>query len=305
MSTPRSPSGRTTPPAANTAAAPGAAATPDGASIDTSPPSAPPWYRTLRAEPPVAVRYGISAAFVGLLVFGWWFITRGAPTEAMVSPSKLPSPRAVLGAFGALNERHLSDAIVDSLVRVLQGVALAALVGIALGVAAGAHRGVAAALGPVVIFLRSIPMGALLPLMLVLFATGEKQKVMFLFFAVVPFVFSDTVKAVASVPERYVETAQTLGASNGQILRKVLVPLALPDILTSLRFQFGLALGYVMLAEAIGATSGIGKLLNDGEKRGLIEHNYLLLLVIAVLAFVLDLVFRTLQRGAFPYRKDL
>ena len=141
--------------------------------------------------------------------------------------------------------------------------------------------------------------------MLVLFSTGEKQKVMFIFFAVVPFVFSDTMKAVASVPERFVETAKTLGASNSQILRKVLVPLALPDIITSLRFQFGLALGYVMLAEAIDTPHGIGRMLGDGERRGLIENNYLLLFIIALLAFAIDLIIRTLQRGAFPYRKDL
>ena len=82
---------------------------------------------------------------------------------------------------------------------------------------------------------------------------------MFIFLAIVPFVFSDTMKAVSLVPERYVETAQTLGASQlADHLRKVLVPLALPDIITSIRFQFGLALGYIMLAEAIDAPAGLG-----------------------------------------------
>ena len=64
--------------------------------------------------------------------------------------------------------------------------------------------------------------------------------------------FSDTVEGdLRDVPQRYVETAQTLGASRGQIICKVLFPLALPDILTSLRFLFGLALGYIMLVEVI------------------------------------------------------
>jgi ABC-type nitrate/sulfonate/bicarbonate transport system permease component len=268
-------------------------------------PKATPWYRTLRAEPPLQIRLAIAGGFLAFLLFLWWFITRGEPTEAIISPSKLPSPGAVLGSFSSLSERHLGDSIVSTLTRVFEGVALAALVGISLGVVAGSLRAVSAALGPIVIFLRSIPMGAMLPLMLVLFATGEKQKVMFIFFAVVPFVFSDTMKAVASVPERFVETAKTLGASNRQILQKVLVPLALPDIITSLRFQFGLALGYIMLAEAIDTPSGIGRLLNDGERRGLIENNYLMLFIIALLAFAIDLTIRTLQRGLFPYRKDL
>jgi ABC-type nitrate/sulfonate/bicarbonate transport system permease component len=157
----------------------------------------------------------------------------------------------------------------------------------------------------VVTFLRSIPMGALLPLMLMLFATGEKQKVMFIFFAIVPFVFSDTVKAISIVPQRYVETAQTLGASNRQILSKVLVPLALPEIVTSLRFQFGLALGYVMLAEAIATTSGLGVMLNTNERMGNIEQNYALLFIIALLAFVIDFLIRFFQRGVFQWRSDL
>jgi ABC-type nitrate/sulfonate/bicarbonate transport system permease component len=184
-------------------------------------------------------------------------------------------------------------------------VLLAAVVGVVLGVLAGTNRAIGAAVAPLVIFLRSIPMGALLPLMLMLFATGEKQKVMFIFFAIVPFVFSDTVKAISIVPQRYVETAQTLGASNRQILRKVLVPLALPDIITSLRFQFGLALGYVMLAEAIATSSGLGVMLNNNERMGNIEQNYALLFVIALLAFLLDFLIRFFQRGVFQWRQDL
>ena len=117
--------------------------------------------------------------------------------------------------------------------------------------------------------------------------------------------FSDTVKAISIVPERYVETAQTLGASRWQIIRKVLVPLALPDIITSLRFQLGLALGYIMLVEVINTPHGIGTLLMGSERQGLYEHIYLLLFVIAMIAFTLDLVLRTLQRGTFAWRKDL
>jgi ABC-type nitrate/sulfonate/bicarbonate transport system permease component len=210
----------------------------------------------------------------------------------------------VFGSFGSL-AGSLGDAIVETLKRVLLGVLLAAVVGIVLGVFAGTNRAIGAAVAPVVIFLRSIPMGAMLPLMLMLFATGEKMKVMFIFFALVAFVFSDTVKAISIVPERYVETAQTLGASNRQILFKVLVPLALPDIVTSLRFQFGLALGYVMVAEAIATSTGIGFLLNRNERLGNIEQNYALLFVIAFLAFGIDLLIRFFQRGVFQWRRDL
>ena len=270
-------------------------------------PEPPPWYRTLRADPPFYIRAALGTGLV-VLIFGlWWFLTRGSATEAIVSPVKLTSPGDTFGSMNKLLERDLFDSVLDSLQRVFLGIGLAALVGVIVGVIAGAHRGVSAALAPLVIFLRSVPMGALLPLTAMMFGDGEKQKWMFIFLAVVPFVFSDTIKAVATVPDRYVETAQTLGASRMQIILKVLVPLSLPDIVTSLRFQIGLALGYIILAEA-GSTfveHGLGKMITVSERLGPREHVFLLLFVIALIAFVLDLLLRTLQRGVFPWRKDL
>ncbi len=275
------------------------------AASDDEPPQPPPWWKTLRADPPAHVRAILGVALVSVLLLVWWFVTRGAPTERIISPSKLPSPGEVFGAFGKLTDRDLVDSIIDTLIRVFKGVGLAAIVGVSIGVAAASHRGVGAALMPLVIFLRSVPMGALIPLTLLLFADGERQKTMFLFLAIVPFVFSDTVKAISIVPDRYIETAQTLGASKFQIIRKVLVPLALPDIITSLRFQLGLALGYIMLVEIIDTEHGLGKLINASERQGLYEQVYLLLFVIALIAFALDVILRTLQRGTFAWRKDL
>jgi ABC-type nitrate/sulfonate/bicarbonate transport system permease component len=268
-------------------------------------PEAPPWWRTLRADPPPLTRTALGVGLIVFLLLLWWVLTLGDPVNRIVSPSKLPSPSEVFGSMGRLLDRSLFESIVDTLQRVVIGVGLAALVGVSLGVIAGAHRGIGATVMPLVIFLRSVPMGALTPLTLMLFGDGEKQKSLFLFLAIVPFVFSDALKAISIVPERYVETAQTLGASRLQIMRKVLVPLALPDIITSLRFQFGLGLGYITLAEQIDTERGLGALITGSEKRGLFEHIYLLLFVIAFLAFTIDLILRTVQRGSFPWRKDL
>ena len=278
-------------------------AQPHAASRPNDVPRPPTWWRTLRADPPFQIRVAIGAGLVAFIVLLWWLVTRGDAVSALVSPSTLPSPGAVFGSADSL--ANLGDGIIATLERVFGGVLLAAVVGVVLGVFAGTNRAVGAAVAPLVIFLRSIPIGALLPLMLMLFATGEKQKVMFIFFALVPFVFSDTVKAISIVPERYVETAQTLGASNRQILTKVLVPLALPDVITSLRFQFGLAFGYVMLAEAIATPRGLGAMLNNNERMGNLEQNYALLFVIALLAFMIDFVIRFFQRGVFQWRRDL
>ncbi len=148
------------------------------------------------------------------------------------------------------------QSIAATLKRVLIGFGLAVLVGVPLGIA---RRIVARASKRRVrrwrCFGRNLPVAALIPLTILWFGIDETQKVMFIFIACVPFVYSDTVRAIAGVPDRYVETAQTLGASPRQIVSKVLVALALPDIYDSLRHLFGMAFGYIMLAELINAST--------------------------------------------------
>jgi ABC-type nitrate/sulfonate/bicarbonate transport system permease component len=271
---------------------------------------AAPWWQTLRADPPFVMRIGLGALMVGLILLLWWLSTRHS--------IKFPGPQKVFGSYeqhygGEVKVRHTVSDLADrdlgeniwaTLIRVLKGVGWAALWGVGLGVLASSYRAVAAMVSPVVIFLRSVPMGAMFPLIVVL-ASGETGKVLFIFLAIVGFVFSDTFKAVSAVPQRYVETAETLGASKFQIITKVLFPLALPDILTSLRFQFGLALGYIMLVEVNDAQKGVGVMLDVGRRQGRIEENFLLLFIVALLAFLIDFVMREFQRLFFRYRTDL
>jgi taurine transport system permease protein len=298
---------------------------PEPAKPESLLPEPPPWYRTLRADPPPLMRLALGVGLVAVVVSAWWWMTRGGDElsltfngrtklleikyfpahDRFIDYVKLPAPGEVFGSFNALWERELPKHLFATLERVIIGVGMAGLVGISLGILAASYRGMLAALMPLVIFLRSVPMGALIPFTLMLFGTGETQKTRFIFLAVVPFVFSDTVKAVSIVPERYVETAQTLGASRLQIIRKVLIPLSLPEILTGLRFMLGLALGYIMLAEEINAEYGLGKLIFASQRQGPNEHVYLILFIIAFVALSLDFVLRTLQRAAFAWRQDL
>lgn len=89
-----------------------------------------------------------------------------------------------------------------------------------------------------------------------------------------------------------------------QPIRKVLFPLALPDIVNSLRLLFGLAFGYIMLAEVINAEYGLGAIINVSQRQGPREHIYLALILIALLAFAIDRGILSLQRWLFPYRRE-
>jgi NitT/TauT family transport system permease protein len=256
-----------------------------------------------RPPPPMTRRLAGIGAMAGIVVV-WWLATLGASAESrLISPVILPSPAEVIRSFPSLlNERALLQSIAATLRRVIIGFGLAVLVGVPIGIAAGSWRVIEAAAAPIALFGRNLPVAALIPLTILWFGIDETQKVMFIFIATVPFVYSDAVAAIVGVPERYVETAQTLGASSWQIVRKVLVALALPDIYNSLRHLFGLAFGYIMLAELINAQHGLGYLLMTSQRRGLSEHIILILLIIGLLAYGIDRLLYFFQRGLFPYR---
>ena len=258
-----------------------------------------------RAMPPRPVRLLAGAGAVALVVLAWFLLTLGpTPESRIISPSLLPSPGEVARSLPALvRDRGLFDSVLATLWRVLAGFLLAVLVGVPLGILAGAYRLFDAASAPLAVFGRNIPIAALIPLTILWFGIGETQKVFFIFIASVPFVFGLATAAIAGVHDRYVETAQTLGASERQVVTKVLVPQAMPDVFDQLRQLFGLAFGYIMLAELINAREGLGYLLSTSQRRGLSEHIFLILIVIGLLAYLIDQVLRRLQKELFPYRE--
>ena len=143
----------------------------------------------------------VGAGAIGVIVLLWWFATSGLGSEdRWISPVILPSPGEVVRSFPSLlNERALLQSIAATLKRVLIGFGLAALVGVPLGIVAGSWRVLEAAGAPLALFGRNLPVAALIPLTILWFGIDETQKVMFIFIACVPFVYSD---AVAAIVER-------------------------------------------------------------------------------------------------------
>jgi ABC-type nitrate/sulfonate/bicarbonate transport system permease component len=128
---------------------------------------------------------------------------------------------------------------------------------------------------------------------------------MFICIACVAFILSDTARAIQEVGSQYIDTAYTLGASRLQVILKVLVPLAMPTVFNSLRLLFGLAFGYIMLAETIklgSETGGLGDIINISMRRSLRGNVILVLLIIPVVALGIDRILFWIQRELFPYR---
>jgi NitT/TauT family transport system permease protein len=255
-------------------------------------------------EPTIVGRVVMAVLCLGAIAALWYGVTRGATAaDRIVSPYTLGSPGEVFGSFPSLwFDRALSRNLAVSLSRVLQGFGLAVLVGVPIGILCGAYKRIDAFFAPISIFGRNVPVVALVPLALLWFGTGEAPKIGFLFIACVAFILFDASRAVRDVGSDYLDTAYTLGASRLQVLVKVVIPLAMPAIFNSVRLLFGLAFGYIIVAEALDMDSGIGVLIMQSQRRGPREHVYLILLFITVVAFLLDRVLYFLQRRLFAYR---
>jgi NitT/TauT family transport system permease protein len=236
----------------------------------------------------------------------WWFLTRGTPELRIISNSVLPSPEETFGSFRSLwFDRALTRNTLVTLRRLTLGFGLAAAVGIPVGILCGCFTRVNAFFIPVSLFGRNIPLAALVGLTYAFFDIGERQKVMFICIACVAFILSDTARAIQDVGSQYVDTAYTLGASRLQVIFKVLIPLAMPTVFNSLRLLFGLAFGYIMLAETIklgSESGGLGDIINTSMHRGPREHVILVLLIIPVVALVIDRILYWVQRELFPHR---
>lgn len=269
-------------------------------------PKSPPHRQLLglRTEQPALVRRVAGVLGVAIVVLVWWLLTLGStPESRVISPVLLPSPGEVVRSIPTLfTERALLASIAATLQRVFGGFLLAIVVGVPLGIVAGAFRIFDAFTRPLSVFARNLPVAVLIPLTILWFGIDEAQKMMFIFISTVPFVYFDAARAIASVHDRYVDTAQTLGATPREVVMKVLIPLALPDIFGSLRSLFGLAFGYIMLAELVNAQHGLGYLLMSSQRRGLTEHIFAILVLIGLLAFGIDRLLLWFQRGLFPYR---
>jgi NitT/TauT family transport system permease protein len=236
----------------------------------------------------------------------WWFVTRGEAEQRILGPTVLPSPAETFATLPSLwFDRALTRNVLASLRRVALGFGLATLVGVPLGILGGCFSGFNAFLSPLSIFGRNIPVAALIPLTFSLFGIGEQQKIMFIFIACVAFILSDSARAVTDVDGRYIDTAYTLGAGRRQVILKVLVPAAMPSIFNSLRLLFGLAFGYIMLAELVkfgGESGGLGDIIIMSQRRGPREHILLVLMIIPLVAMAIDRVLFWIQRELFPHR---
>jgi NitT/TauT family transport system permease protein len=241
--------------------------------------------------------YGI--AFFVVFVAAWGWATFGG----YVSKTFLANPLTMLQEGYELLTIHgfLYD-IGMTVWRVLGGFVLAAIVAVPLGVLMGAYKPIEAFLEPFVSFARYLPASAFIPLLILWAGIGELQKLLVIFIGSVFQIILMVAVAVGNTRRDLVEAAYTLGARDGGVIRRVLLPSAAPEIAEILRLVLGWAWTYVIVAELIGSSSGIGHMITDSQ--ALLNTGQIIfgIIVIGVIGLISDFLFKAFNAWLFPWK---
>jgi NitT/TauT family transport system permease protein len=184
---------------------------------------------------------------------------------------------------------------VASVRRVGEGFGIAIAISVPLGVLMGAYRGAQALLEPVIGLLRYLPASAFIPLLIIWLGLGEKSKVTLLVIGVVFFNTLMTADAVRLVPRELLDVSATLGARQREILAKVVVPHALPGIIDAMRVNAAAAWNFVVVAELIAATSGLGYRISRSTRFIQTDRIFAVLVLIALIGLAIDVLLRLLR----------
>jgi NitT/TauT family transport system permease protein len=245
-----------------------------------------------------AARVALGVLFFVLFFAAWGYATLGG----FVSKTFLADPVTMVREGWLLLVQHgFALDIAVTIWRVIGGFVLAALIAVPVGILMGAYKPIEAFLEPFVSFARYLPASAFIPLLILWAGLGELQKLLVIFVGSVFQIVLMVAVAVASVRRDLVEAALTLGAHDRGILARVLVPAAAPDIAEILRLVLGWAWTYVIVAELIGSSSGIGHMIIDSQALLATGQIIFGIIVIGVIGLISDFLFKWGNRRLFPW----
>lgn len=250
----------------------------------------------IRQGIPARVYWSLAAVGLMLPLMLWMLATAsGEDSVFMPSPAKVWS--RVLDWYGS---GLLADMGISTM-RVVVGWALSALIALPLGLMIGTWRSVQALLEPLTDFIRYMPAVAFIPLVMVWVGIDEGAKVAIIFigtfFQMVLMVAED----VRRVPMAQIEAAQTMGATRGEIIEKVIVPSAKPALLDTLRVTMGWAWTYLVVAELVAANSGLGYAILKAQRFLQTDKIFAGILIIGLIGLLIDQLMRLMHRRAFPW----
>lgn len=255
----------------------------------------------IRPFQPVSARTRVllGLSFFVAFVAVWSLATFGG----FVSRTFLADPLTMLAdGWYLLSRQGFAYDIGMTIWRVVGGFAIAAVLAVPIGILMGAYKPVEALLEPFVSFARYLPASAFVPLLILWAGIGEAQKLLVIFIGSFFQIVLMVAGIVGSTRQDLVEAAYTLGAKDRGIVARVLIPSAAPDIAEVLRLVLGWAWTYVIVAELIGASSGIGYMIINSQALLATGQIIFGIIVIGLIGLVSDFLFKALNRRVFAWR---
>ncbi len=284
-----------TPSTASSAPEPPATASPEG---DRAKSAGRARARALRSA---LGRWGLTlAALLGALGV-WWLVT----AMEIWSPIFVPSPAAVWERFLAVTSEDgnvrgyggylLWEHLWASIRRILIGSGIGIVLGIAIGLLIGTVPAIRHAFEPFLTFLRQLPPLAYFSLLIIWLGIDESPKIWLLVIAAMPPIAVATAAAVTGIHEDHVHAAQSLGARRRDLIRLVIIPAALPEIIVGIRIGVGVAYTSVVAAETVNGVPGIGGMIRDAQRYNQTDTVILGILLLGISGLIIDGLLRQMQ----------
>ncbi|WP_199031380.1 ABC transporter permease subunit [Ralstonia sp. ASV6] len=276
-----------------------------GVSVETAAPSVKP-PRKLRGYqlPGEGSALGLSLFSVGAFLLLWW----AATTFRWIPPLFLPSPQAVGHAFldawhgDIQGGRPLAAHLGWSALRVFGAFALAAVTAVQVGLAMGVSRTARGLLDPPIEFYRPLPPLAYLPLVVIWLGIDERAKIVVIYLACFAPIAMAARAGARSATREQINAAYALGASFSQVVRHVILPAALPEILTGLRIAIGFGWTTLVAAEMVAATVGLGQMVLNASSFLRTDLVVMGIVLIGAIAWAFDLAMRAIEARAVPWK---
>ncbi|MBU6218489.1 MAG: ABC transporter permease subunit [Burkholderiaceae bacterium] len=245
----------------------------------------------------------ISIATIVLLFLAWYLVTR----LGLIKPLFLPSPHAVWQQFyeyltGIANDKPLWQHFIASILRVAVAFWLAFLTAVPIGIAMGMSRTVRGIFDPPIEFYRPLPPLAYLPLIIIWFGIDETPKVLLIYLACfAPLALAARSGMKSAAPEQ-INAAYSMGASYSQVIRFVILPAAMPEILVGMRIAIGFGWTTLVAAEMVAANVGLGQMVLNASNFLRTDIVIMGIIVIGVVAYVFDIFMRWVERRLVPWK---
>jgi taurine transport system permease protein len=258
--------------------------------------------RPVEARPKRRGTLPISLVTIAVIIAGWSL----ASAYGAVSPVFLPSPLVIAKSLAnvAVNgfvDSTLAEHTLASLLRIFAALAVSLIIGVPAGLAIATSRIGKGILDPIVEFLRPLPPLAYLPLIIIWVGIGEASKVTVISLAMLPPIILSTASGVKSAPGDFVNAARSFGASRLQVLLHVILPGAIPSILTGTRIALGAGWSTLVAAELVAASQGLGFMIQSAAQFLVTDIVIGGIIVIAAIAFLLEILARLIERLFVPW----